>query len=192
MLASLAGTIQEQYSISIGYSNPAIPAPLDYETDFIICENEESKALKCFYKDDVSVQPMGPYLCRVIAEYPEHDDKVQGLFNRLNEDLMSGIIAFDPGVTRTEGDVTVQVTKKRFPGIDEDLFDTNIPSSIGTIYPYFLISANAERSARFALAKKVIDEVWPRKQKPAPQQQPQPQPESRALDLFDLLRRFFT
>jgi hypothetical protein len=194
MLADLAGTIQEKYDLLIGYSNPAIPVIQQREIDFIIYENDDSDTLRCFHKDDVTLQPMGPYLCRVVPEFPEHDDKVQDLFDRLNHDLLDGVISFDPGVTRTEGNITVQVTKKRFPGIDEDLFDTNIPSNIGTVYPYRLIVIHAEHNPRFALAKKVIDEFWPQSKNEdegmADEVKKQLQP--RPISLFDLIRKFFT
>lgn len=191
MLADLAATIQEQYNISIGYSNPAIPMPFQRETDFIIYENENSDSLKCYHKDDVALQPMGPYLCRVVSEYPQHDDKVQGLFDRLNNDLMDGTIGFDPGVTRTEDGITIQVTKKRFPGVEDDLFDTNIPSNIGTIYTYALISIQAPNNPRFALAKKIIDEMWPQTKKEPKPSGPKAKPDQQ-VNIFDILRKFFS
>jgi hypothetical protein len=179
MLADLASTIQEEYGYLLGYTNPNVPMPMQREVDFIIYENEE--ILKCIYKDDVTTQPMGPYLCRVISEFPEHDDKVQDLFDRLNQDLMDGKIGFDPGVTRTEGDVTVSVTKKNFPGMDEDMFDTNIMSNVGTIYPYRFISARAEKDKKFALAKKIIDDMWPQ---PGQESEQSTQKKPNLLDLF--------
>ena len=187
MLADLAGTIQEKYGYLLGYSNPNVPMPMQREVDFIIYENEET--LKCFHKDDVTTQPMGPYLCRVIAEFPEHDDKVQDLFDRLNQDLMDGKIGFDPGVTRTEGEgddlVTVTVTKKSFPGVDEDVFDTDIMSNMGTIYPYRFISAQAKHDKKFALAKKTIDEMWPQ---PSLEVE---EPRSRKPGFLDILKKWF-
>ena len=186
MLADLAGAIQEKYGFLIGYVNPGMPLPMEANVDFIIYENNEmDHPLMCFHKNDMVTKPMGPYITRVIVEDPEHDEKVQGLFDRLNQDLLNGIISFDPGVTRVIDDMTISVTKKRFPGINEDLFDTNIMSNMGghaiNVYPYAFICAHATHDKKFSLVKGIIDEMWPQ---PKPQAPPEPSIHERIMKLF--------
>jgi hypothetical protein len=173
MLMDLSGQIQDQYGIVIGYSAPMIPMPSTREADFIIFENPDMEAIQCFYKDDIRQQALGPYLVQVIPSEPEFDDEVEGLFKRLEEDLLNGKIWFDPGVSRKVDDFEVEVTRKIFPG-GVEVFDTNLTTErYGTVYTYELISAAAQQDKRFKVAKEIIDETWPREkgEEPATREQ---------------------
>lgn len=171
LLADLAGKIQDQYGLIIGYSNPTLPAPPMQDADFIIFENPDFEDLHCFHKDDIKTQPMGPYMVRVLPREPEHDEKVEELIARINEDLLDGKIWFDPGVVRNIDGVEVSVTKKTFPGTTEDVFETNIfTEKYGVVYSYELISEAALVDKRFRIAKDIIDDTWPRPEKKKPKE----------------------
>ena len=116
------------------------------------------------------MRPMGPYMVQVLPSEPEHDEEVEDLIARLNNDLLEGKIWFDPCATRVEDDLEIEVTKKRFPGTQEDIFSTNIKTEkFGTVYTYEYIAEAAHHDKRFRIAKELIDENWPRKQQEEPE-----------------------
>jgi hypothetical protein len=166
MLADLSGQIQQHYGFNIGYLNPAIPMPMDPSIDFLIFESPaEDEELQCFHKDDIVDQARGPVMVRTINSDPEHDSKVEELFARLNNDVLNGLLIFDPGVTREVDGVTVSVTKKFIPQIQKDVFDTNLFSEgFGSVYPYEVICDKAKVDKKFQIAKDIIDELWPQPQ----------------------------
>lgn len=185
MLTDLASKVQDQYGIIIGYSNPAFTTP-EHDADFIIFEDPRFEDLHCFHKDDIKTQAMGPLMVRVLPREPEHDDKVEALLERLNEDLLEGKIWFDPGIVREIDGLEISVTKKNFPGTDEDIFDTNIfTEKYGTVYTYEFIVEAAHMDKRFKIAKDIIDETWPR-----PVKAPPKKPNKFAEQLVRFLRFF--
>ena len=166
LLADLAGQIQDQYGLIVGYSNPSMPSPPMRDADFIIFESPEHEDLHCFHKDDIQTRPLGPYMVRVLPSEPDHDDKVEGLIARINNDLLDGKIWFDPGVSREVDDLKISVTKKVVPGTTEEIFETNILTDrYGVIYTYEFIAEAATHDKRFRIAKDIIDDVWPRQKK---------------------------
>ena len=170
LLADLSGQIQDKYGLIIGYTNPEFPASPAREVDFIIFENregagEEETTLHCFHKDDIQIKPMGQHMVRVLPAQPEHDEQVEKLIDRINNDLLDGVIWFDPGVTREIDGLKIEVTKKTFPGTDENVFNTNIfTQRYGTVYTYEFITEAALHDKRFRVAKEIIDEEWPREE----------------------------
>ena len=181
LLADLAGQIQSQYGLIIGYSNPALPAPAMRDADFIIFENPDFPDLHCFHRDDIKEKPLGPYIVRVLPTQPEHDIKVEELIERINTDIFDGKIWFDPGIVREVDGLKISVTKKSFPGTSEDIFDTNIfTHKYGTIYTYEFITEAALQDKRFRIAKDIIDELWPR---------PEKKPETSDSELKTLMAR---
>lgn len=160
-IADLAGQIQEQYGFVVGYTNPNLPNLGFPDADFVIYDNPELEDLHCFYKDDIQVKAVGPYKVKVLPAEPEFDEKVEELLAQINEDLLSGKIWFDPGVTREVDGVKVTVTKRSYPNMP-DVFETNIYSQgYGMVYAYKFINDNAPFDARFKIAKDIIDEFWP-------------------------------
>ena len=60
----------------------------------------------------------------------------------------------------------ISVTKKKFPGTTEEIFETNIfTERYGCVYTYAFITEAANQDKRFRIAKDIIDEVWPRSEK---------------------------
>lgn len=162
-LSDLSNQIQDQYGLIIGYSNPAVPAPPMRDADFIIFEHPDHEDLHCFHKDDIQTRPLGPYMVRVLPSEPEHDQKVEDLIARINDDLLEGKIWFDPGVEREVEGLTISVTKRVLPGTTEEIFETNIfTEKYGVVYTYEFITEAALHDKRFRIAKDIIDEVWPR------------------------------
>ncbi len=171
LLADLVGQIQEKYGLILAYSDPTLPTPPLNYADFIIIKNIDDD-LHCFYKDDVQISSLGPHAVRVTLAEPEHDEKVEKLIDRINNDILDGKLWFDPGVIRIVDELEISVTKKSFPGVDEDVFETNIMTDqYGTVYPYKFIASHANNDKRFRIAKDIIDEVWPRTKKPEPRLQ---------------------
>ena len=188
LIADLAGQIQEKYGIVIGYSNPTLPVPASKDADFIIFESPALEDLHCFYKDDIQIKPLGQHMVRVLPAEPEFDDEVQGLIDRLNNDLLEGKIWFDPVATRVEDGLEVTVTKKKFPGTNEDIFETNIRTdTFGSIYTYAYIAEHARTDKRFKIAKDLIDENWPRE----PITEEEELPQSKVNDILSQLFRLF-
>lgn len=189
LLLDLSGQIQDQYGIIIGYSNPNVPLPAMANADFTVFDNPGEDAVQCFHKDDIQVKAMGPILMHVITDEPEHDEEVQNLLQRLNNDLLNGVIWFDPGVSRTVGDISVEVTRKIFPG-DVEVFDTNLfTDRYGTVYSYELISSAAKQDKRFKIAKDIIDDTWPREVDEDEEEVEEPTPTIR--DLISRLAKLF-
>lgn len=166
LLVDLAGQIQDQYGLIIGFNNlsvnPSAAAAMIREADFIIYEQPEQMSIHCFHKDDIKTQHVGPYTVSVVPSSPEHDEKVEKLFQRIEVDVLDGKIWFDPGVTRKVDDLEIEVTRKFYPG-GVEVFDTNIYTErFGFVYTYDLIVEGAIHDKRFRVAKTIIDEMWPR------------------------------
>lgn len=189
LLADLAAQIQEKYGLIIGYSNPQLPTPM-YDADFIIYDNPELEDLRCFHKDDVKTQPHGTYLIKILPQEPEHDYQVEGLLTRINNDLLEGKIWFDPGLSKVVDGMEISVTKRRFPGYKEDIFQTNIYTErYGMMYTYDFIKEAARIDKRFLIAKEIIDEHWPREElEEAEELKSELEPELE--DFHDLLKKF--
>lgn len=165
LLADLAGQIKDKYGLIVTYINPALSMYASNNADFIIYESGE-RGLFCFYKDDIRTQNISGTLVKVLPDEPEFDDKVETLFERINNDLLEGAIWIDPGFIKEVDGVEVNVTKRKLPD-DREVFETNIYSeTYGVVYPYEYIELQAPLDKRFAILKDVIDENWPRPPKP--------------------------
>jgi len=188
LLADLAGQIQDKYGLIMGYSNPALSVPIMGDADFIIFENPDLDDLHCYHKNDIKTQPLGARMVSVVSSEPEYDEKVEDLISRINEDLLEGKIWFDPGVGREVDGVKIYVTKKSFPGTNEDIFETNIfTDKYGVMYTYEFITEAALQDKRFRIAKDIIDDIWPRpEKKPEPEVSKAQRLISRIFKLFGL------
>lgn len=187
MLADLTIQIQQHYGFNIGYLNPTINLPMDPSVDFLIFENpaEGEDTLQCFHRDDLQDRIQGNIVVRTISSEPEHDAKVEELFKRLNDDLFAGVLSFDPGVTREVDGVVVSVTKKEFPNISMNVFETNIfTEKFGVVYTYPIICEHAKIDKKFKIAKDIIDELWP-------QSEPKPEPEKPKTNWLDHFKKWF-
>jgi len=186
-LADLSTQIKEHYGYNIGYLNPAIALPMDPGVDFLIFEDpegEEEDNLQCFHKGDVRDQMMGNIVVRTINQEPDHDEEVEKLFKKISDDILDGVIAFDPTVTKEVDDIRVTITKKRFPDHVGDVFETNIfTERYGTVYTYPIICEHAKIDKKFKIAKELIDDNWP---------QPSPKPEpKKSPDWFNKFKEWF-
>lgn len=172
LLIDLAGQIQTHYGLIIGYSTPTIPLPSTKEADFIIFEHPDLGEIQCFYKDDIEQRPMGPYLVQVLPQDPEHDEEVENLLNKLNQDLLDGKIWFDPSASRELDGEMVEVIRKEFGKVE--VFDTNVfTERYGYVYTYDIVCSLAQDDKKFAVVKELIDENWPRPEPEKPKSSPQ-------------------
>lgn len=185
LLMDLSGQIKEKQNILIGYATPSIPIPMMQTVDFIVWDNPSEEAPQCFHKDDVEVRSLGQTMVRVLPEIPAHDDKVEELFNRIDEDILAGKIWFDPSGEKTVDGVTIHVSKKKFPEALVDVYVTNIVDErFGSVFTYNFISEAAKNDHRFKIAKDIIDELWPQPEKPK-----LPEVKTQSEDMNNLIRK---
>jgi len=125
LIHSLTVVVEEKWGIKVGYTCPA-GAFLDSDDQFIIYDSQIEGTLfedcdwetQLLHHQDIVIEWAGEEgFASVLVkttprEFPLHDDKVEKFWERINNALLSGEIAFEPGFTRTIDGVCYEITKK--------------------------------------------------------------------------------
>lgn len=162
MLIDLSAKVKKHLGINIGYIHPKA-AFMDDKSEFIIREpiNEDDE-LQVIHKNDLMIQQQGNIMTHEVVEFPQHDDQVEELFDKIDEAILDGTITFDPGVTKTINNIEMSVTQRDLTEyIGKIVYELPIVTPQGNLYTYTAICQMAEYDERFKVAKQIIDEVWP-------------------------------
>lgn len=162
MLIDISAKVKKHLGVNIGYIHPKA-AFMNEQSEFIIREPiSEDDELQIIHKNDLMVERQGNIMTHEVVEFPQHDDQVEELFDKIDEAILEGIITFDPGVTKTIDDIEMSVTQRDLrEHIGKVVYELPIVTPQGNLYTYTAISHFAETDDRFKAAKHIIDEVWP-------------------------------
>jgi len=163
MLIDIHAKISEKLGISIGYIHPNA-AFLSDNNEFIIRESpdRDDEEIQLVHISDLKLQRNGNILVHRINDEPQGDEKVQEMLDKINDAVLNGIIAFDPGVTRTIDGIEISITQKELPGGQSvKLYELPMVGPHGHMFSYPAICDLSKVDSSFRAAKKIIDTEWP-------------------------------
>lgn len=163
MLTELLSQIRDELGVGIGYSHPFIGHHVESEDEFVIFEGpnlgEEDNA-QLLFRDDVEFSYQDQLVYSRIAQFPEHDEKVEGLLTEIDEAILDGRIWFDPGCIRKVEDYTFDIIMRG------DIFKIEVTTpedeALVFIYDYQSLKKASKKHKYLKHAVKIVNEFWPR------------------------------